>query len=422
MHGLADQAEFDHRTIGGDEACIRRAAAGGEFGLAARDLLDRRDNKIGEGAGLGHEYIGVRRLPHDPCANAIAASFREPLLDQRFQALLVMEIIETDVEPGASLARDHIAGGVADIDRGEFEVGGLELRAAVIERLVAQRHDQPRNIRHRVRGAMRIGDVALHAVNMQRARLRAAAADLDAVAHHLDIAGLTDHAMIEFLSPCGGPFQQLDRAVDCDVFLVAGDEERNRTFTVVLRLAAIGCEIIENSGDAAGDPAFHVDGAAPIQKAVLHIARECAVFPGGFVAGRHDVGMSGKADMGRLGTDAGIEVVDIGGARLRKGDAVHVEAGSLQDVLEDAERAGIRRRHRRAANQIAGNREGVTHGRLVPSFSLPLKRGGRFALQAQTGRGSGLHKRQRLWLSPALTLPLSGGGDSKAPCVNSFCI
>ena len=97
-------------------------------------------------------------------------------------------------------AGDHVAGGVADIDRGEFEVRGLELRAAVIERLVGERHDQPRNIRHRVRRAMRIGDVALHAVDIERAGLRAAAADLDAVAEHLDIGGLAEHAMVEFLA------------------------------------------------------------------------------------------------------------------------------------------------------------------------------------------------------------------------------
>ena len=37
---------------------------------------------------------------------------------------------------------------------------------------------------------MRVGDMALHAVDIERARLRAAAADLDAIAQHLDIGRL----------------------------------------------------------------------------------------------------------------------------------------------------------------------------------------------------------------------------------------
>src|SRR5580658_6609179 len=105
-----------------------------------------------------------------------------------------MAIVEADVEFGAGLRRDHIAGGVADIDRREFEVRSLKLGAAVIERLAAEIHDQACDIRYRVRRALRIGDVALFAVDMERARLRAAAADLDAVAELLDIAGLAQHA------------------------------------------------------------------------------------------------------------------------------------------------------------------------------------------------------------------------------------
>ena len=69
----------------------------------------------------------------------------------------------------------------------------------------AERHDQPRNIRHRIGRAMRIGDVALHAVDIERAGLRAAAADLDAVAEHFDIGRLAEHAMVEFLAALGAP-------------------------------------------------------------------------------------------------------------------------------------------------------------------------------------------------------------------------
>ena len=65
----------------------------------------------------------------------LPAALRHALLDQRPQRLLGVAVVEADVEFRAGLRRDDIAGGVADIDRGEFEVRCLELGAALIERL-----------------------------------------------------------------------------------------------------------------------------------------------------------------------------------------------------------------------------------------------------------------------------------------------
>ena len=208
---------------------------------------------------------------------------------------------------------------------------------------------------------MRIGDVALDAVDIERARLRAAAADLDAVAEFLDIAGLAEHAMVEFLAARRRPLQQLDGAVDGNVFLVAGDQERDRAVAVSAGLAAVGGEIFQHRRDAAGDAALHVDGAAPVEETVLDVARERAMGPCALVARRHHVGMSGKGDVRGTVADTGIEIVDIGGTGFAEGDAVHLEAGALQDILEHAERAGIGRGHRRAAEEIAGDGKGISH-------------------------------------------------------------
>src|SRR5262245_62096069 len=124
--------------------------------------------------------------------------------------------------------------------------------------------------------------MALHAVDIERAGLRAAAADLDAVAEHLDIGGFAEHAMIEFLAAPGAPLQKLDGAVDGNVFLITGDQKGNRAFWP----AAIVGEILQHRGDAAGDAALHVDRAAAIEETVPHFAGERAERPGGFVTGR----------------------------------------------------------------------------------------------------------------------------------------
>lgn len=203
---------------------------------------------------------------------------------------------------------------------------------------------------------MRIGDVALQSVDDQHAGLRAAPAYLDGVADRLDIARLADDAMIECLAAIRRPLQQLDGAVDGDVFLVAGDQERDRS----LWPAAMGGEMIEHGGDRAGDAAFHVDRAAAVQQAAFDIAGKRAVAPRVCVARRHHVGMAGKAQMRRAIADPCVEIVDVGGAGLAEGHAMRGEAGVLQQRLQHTERAGVGRRDRRTAQQGLSDGEGVT--------------------------------------------------------------
>src|SRR3984893_11436227 len=180
---------------------------------------------------------------------------------------------------------------------------------------------------------MRIGDVALETIDIERAGQRAAAADLDAIAELFEIGGLAEHAVVEFLAARRRPLQQLDGAVDGDVFLVAGDQERDRAFW----LAAVCGKIVQHRRDAAGNAALHVDSAAAVEKAVPDLARERTMAPGALVARRHHVGMSGEGYVRSGAADAGIEVVDIGSAGFAEGDAMHLEAGAFEYVFEHAE-------------------------------------------------------------------------------------
>ena len=62
---------------------------------------------------------------------------------------------------------------------------------------------------------------------------------------------------------------------------------------------------------------------------------------------------------GAAGADAGVEVLDVGGARLGERHAVHGEARALQQRFEIGQRAAFHRGDRRAAQQVAGDGDGI---------------------------------------------------------------
>ena len=78
-------------------------------------------------------------------------------------------------------------------------------------------------------GALRIGDVALRAVDNQFSSERSTPADLDRIAKRFRIRRLADEAMIEMFALFSGPLQQFRRAVDGGTFLVAGDQQPDRS-------------------------------------------------------------------------------------------------------------------------------------------------------------------------------------------------
>ena len=127
MHGLADQAEFEHRAIILDEARVRGAAGGRELRLAAGHLGDGGGGKIGERSGLGDEDVGVRRLPVEGIMDAARGGSLRAAFDQRLERGLAVVVVVADVEARARLAGNEIDGRIADIDRGEFEMRRMRI-------------------------------------------------------------------------------------------------------------------------------------------------------------------------------------------------------------------------------------------------------------------------------------------------------
>ena len=125
--------------------------------------------------------------------------------------------------------------------------------------------------------------------------------------------------------------------------------------------------MIEHGGERAGDAALHVDCAAAIKLPVVDRAGKRRMRPGLLIAGRHHIGVAGEHEMRRGGADAGVEIFHVVGAGLAERHAVHGKAGGLQHGFEKLERAAFRRRHRAAAQEIAGNGYGIG-GHLFSAF------------------------------------------------------
>src|SRR3546814_1085881 len=74
---------------------------------------------------------------------------------------------------------------------------------------------------------------------------------------------------------------------DLVAFLVAGDQQRDRP----MRTPA--SQVLADGGDEGGNGALHVDGTAAVKRAVTDLAGEGVDAPGGGIADRHHVGMTG---------------------------------------------------------------------------------------------------------------------------------
>src|SRR6516162_5573910 len=185
-----------------------------------------------------------------------------------------------------SSAQSGCDGHVADVDRREFQMRRRKVFVAFVERRLQSR-DQAYKSWNRIIGTLRVRNMALAAGDDQGAVERTAASDLDRVANDLEIARFAENAMIEALAAVTRPLEKLDRAVDRNALLIAGDEERDRAF----RFAAVRFQIVKRGGDKAGNAALHVDGAAAIQALLGNLPGKWRMRPRAFVTRRDDVGV-----------------------------------------------------------------------------------------------------------------------------------
>ena len=217
--------------------------------------------------------------------------------------------------------------------------------------------------------------MALHAAHDQVDGHAAATADLHHVAEALRTGRFADDAGVDRLATPGQPLQHLDGAVDRRTFLITGDQQADRTAEIT---AASGDETRGRGGEGR-DRALHVGGAATEQVTARQLGGERADRPRRKVTHRHDVGMTGEAEMLPAGADARIEVGDVVGAGLGEIHALAREAERRQRFFQQLQGTGFARRHALAADERArqfddigsvGN-ERIGHGPDTTAPSLP---------------------------------------------------
>src|SRR5207247_10228563 len=113
-------------------------------------------------------------------------------------------------------------------------------------------------------------------------------------------------AGVEGLAALRQPFENFAGAVDCGPFLVASDQEANRT---VERGAALIEETLRRP-DKGGDRAFHIDRTAAAQRTIAECRTERIEGPGLGTPGGYNIAMTAQAEVARAGAGARREALD----------------------------------------------------------------------------------------------------------------
>ncbi len=278
----------------------------------------------------------------------------------RLQALRRARRREAEVEVDDDVARNHVGRAGAAVDVRHLPGGRREVGVAVVPLLGRQRGQRRYGQVDRVLGQVRIGDVALHAVDGQLARQRATPPVLDHVAERGHRGRLAHHAVVQPLAARAQQVADLDGAVVGRAFLVAGDQEADRAGVVRMH----GDEFLGGHHEP-GDRGFHVGGAAAIELAVAVGRLERVGAPLLHGAGRHHVGVAGEDQQLAVGTRAAaLDGPQVGHAEVvRPADhGFALEAGGGQAFDQHILAALVFGRDGAAADQVFSEGKRGRHG------------------------------------------------------------
>jgi len=177
---------------------------------------------------------------------------------------------------------------------------------------------------------------------------------IDHVAQAHRAGGFADQAEIGDLIVLVHPVQDADCPVDGVGFLVAGDQQADRS------ARRAGRQVLCDGGDEGRDAALHVTGATAVQHAVVHFRTERVEAPGRR-ADWHHIRMASETDMRGAITQAGKQILDDAVAQ-----APHLEADAFERGRENVLRASVAWGDRGAADQRLREGEGIDHRTPLP--------------------------------------------------------
>ena len=243
------------------------------------------------------------------------------------------------------------------MDVADLPAGGLEEGIAIVpanRHQIGQRWGQAVD---RVVGQVRVGDVALHALDGELAAHGAASSVFDHVTGLLHRCGFAHDAKLRRITTCLERFAHHHGAVEGWAFFVAGQQKCDAK----LRLGA-ACKKLLHSHHHGRQRCFHVARAAPKQLAVFVGGGERVTVPLRQWPGGHHIGVPGKGQsLARSACTFGPKVTHAEGVRA----GIHEftdKAQRLQGVGYQFQTAGILWRDRGFGDQLFGQAQGVVTG------------------------------------------------------------
>ena len=200
---------------------------------------------------------------------------------------------------------------------------------------------------------VRVGDVALHALDGEVAGERTTAAVLDHVATAMNRGGFTDDGVLDGFATCLKGIDHNGSAVVGGAFFIRGQQEGDGTGMV----RVLGDELFDRHHKGS-QRAFHVGSATAIEFAVAFRGLEGGRCPGVEVAGRHHVRVAGQHHEWRGGAASRPEIA--GAVAV---DTFEDKAEWLEPLGDEFEATGIFRGNRSPRNEGFGKlTDGFAHG------------------------------------------------------------
>ena len=279
------------------------------------------------------------------------------LLDMRTDRGFVLSRVEAPVEARLGHAGDYVFGPRAGVEVGYLKRRGRKELVAVIPAVRGQIGEQGEQPMQRIVGLVWIGNVALASFHPGMAVEAAAPAVLDRIPERVRRRRLAHEAVVDCDIAFAEPLHDRTRAVHRRTFLVARQQEGQPS-------RMIGVTVTKALGGAyhGGNAGFHIGRATPDQPAVFDRGLERTLRPVVERAGRHHIGMAGKAQQRAAIAGHGPEVVHLAEAQVLDG-----EAGRGQSFADEFLAAAVGRGDRLALNQRSGQFERFVRHQSAPA-------------------------------------------------------